>query len=193
MRVSARILNERPIMETIEKSIEVDAPVSAVYNQWTQFEEFPQFMEGVEQVQQLDDKRLHWRAEICGKTKEWDAEIVEQIPDQRITWRAISGTPNSGTVRFDKLGENKTQVTLVLNYQPESAMEKVADTFGAVSLRVHGDLKRFQEFIEKRGAETGGWRGEIHGSRVETSSGARLKSATEIASEPRSKRVRKET
>ena len=54
-------------METIEKSIEVNAPVRAVYNQWTQFEEFPRFMEGVEQVRQLDDKRLHWRAEICGR------------------------------------------------------------------------------------------------------------------------------
>jgi uncharacterized membrane protein len=33
-----------------DKSIIVDAPVNAVYNQWTQFEEFPQFMGGVESV-----------------------------------------------------------------------------------------------------------------------------------------------
>jgi uncharacterized membrane protein len=32
---------------TIEKSIEVDVPVSIAYNQWAQFEEFPRFMEGV--------------------------------------------------------------------------------------------------------------------------------------------------
>ena len=61
-------------METIEKTIEVDAPVSTVYNQWTQFEEFPMFMEGIKEVRQLDDKRLHWVAEIAGKRKEWDAE-----------------------------------------------------------------------------------------------------------------------
>jgi uncharacterized membrane protein len=40
---------QRP-METLEHSIEVDAPVSATYNQWTQFEDFPRFMEGVESV-----------------------------------------------------------------------------------------------------------------------------------------------
>ena len=40
---------------------------------WTQFEEFPRFMDGVESVRQLDDKRLHWRVNIGGKVKEWDA------------------------------------------------------------------------------------------------------------------------
>src|SRR4051812_47066760 len=54
------ILVESPIFERgeavttrVEKTIEVDVPVRAVYNQWTQFEEFPEFMGGVEQVQQL--------------------------------------------------------------------------------------------------------------------------------------------
>ena len=31
-------------MATIEKSVEVKAPITAAYNQWTQFEDFPQFM-----------------------------------------------------------------------------------------------------------------------------------------------------
>jgi len=34
-------------MERIQKSVYVDLPLQAVYNQWTQFEEFPLFMEGV--------------------------------------------------------------------------------------------------------------------------------------------------
>ena len=34
-------------MKTIEETIEIDAPVSTAYNQWTQFETFPQFMKGV--------------------------------------------------------------------------------------------------------------------------------------------------
>jgi uncharacterized membrane protein len=43
---------------TIEKSIDVEVPVRAAYNQWTQFEEFPRFMEGVLEVRQLDDRQL---------------------------------------------------------------------------------------------------------------------------------------
>src|SRR3712207_8690224 len=54
-------------------------------NQWTQFESFPHFMEGVEAIHQLDGTRLHWRANIGGKEKKWDAEITEQVPDRKST------------------------------------------------------------------------------------------------------------
>ena len=64
-------------MSTIEKSIDVNVPVRTAYNQWTQFEEFPWFMEGVKEVRQLDNTHLHWKADIAGKEKEWDAEITE--------------------------------------------------------------------------------------------------------------------
>ena len=60
-------------MTTVEKTIDINVPIATAYNQYTQFESFPQFMEGVESVQQLDDKRLHWVAEIAGQKREWDA------------------------------------------------------------------------------------------------------------------------
>ena len=145
-------------MSRIEKSIDVNVPVHTAYNQWTQFESFPQFMEGVEDVQQLDDKRLHWRAQIGGKQKEWDAEIVEQQPDRRVAWRSLDGAPNDGVVTFEPIDADRTRVTLALDYEPEGFLENVGDALGFVSGRVQGDLKRFKEFIESRGAETGAWR-----------------------------------
>src|SRR4051812_49989174 len=111
-------------MERIEKSVEVKAPVQAVYNQWTQFEEFPRFMAGVKEVTQLDDTHLHWHAEIWGKDKEWDAEITEQVPDQRISWRSTSGAQNAGTVRFEPLDADRTRIHLAMAYEPEGALEK---------------------------------------------------------------------
>src|SRR5207253_6508562 len=81
-------------MAKIEKSVDVNVPVTTVYNQWTQFEEFPRFMEGVKEVRQLDDKRLYWRAEIAGKEKEWNAEISDQVPDQRVAWHSTTGAQN---------------------------------------------------------------------------------------------------
>ena len=148
-------------MSLIEQSIEVDVPAKTAYNQWTQFEEFPKFMEGVKAVQQLDAKRLHWRAEIAGKEKEWDAEITEQIPDQRIAWRSRSGAPNGGVVTFHVLSPTRSKVMLQMEYDPETFIEKAGDAVGIVSQRVMGDLERFKDFIESRGRETGAWRGEI--------------------------------
>ena len=139
-----------------------------VYNQWTQFEEFRGFMEGVESVTQRDAKRLHWKAEIAGKHLEWDAEIFEQIPDQRIAWRSTSGPLNTGMVNFESMGPGRTRVFLKVNYEPEGAMEKVGSALGMVGGRVEGDLKRFRDFIENRGAETGAWRGRIEGREVES-------------------------
>ena len=144
-------------METIEKSIEVDAPIDKVYNQWTQFEDFPRFMEGVERVNQLDDKHLHWVAKVAGRR-------LEQIPRERIAWRSVSGAPNSGVVHFRQSDPGHTVVTLRMSYEPEGAMESIASALGVLGGRVESDLKHFKDFIQHRGTETGAWRGKIrHG------------------------------
>jgi hypothetical protein len=54
-----------------------------------------------------------------------------------------------------------TRVMLQLEWEPGDLAEKVGDWTGMVTKRVKGDLGRFKEFIEARGAETGAWRGEI--------------------------------
>ena len=148
-------------MSLIEKSIEVNVPASTAYNQWTQFEEFPRFMEGVEEVQQLDDTHLHWRANIGGVEREWDAEITEQIPDKRIAWHSTSGASNAGVVTFHRLTDNSSRIMLQMEYTPQTATESVGDFLGVMSQRVAGDLKRFKEFIEDHGTATGAWRGHV--------------------------------
>jgi uncharacterized membrane protein len=146
---------------SVEESIEVNVPVSSAYNQWTQFEEFPHFMASVHEVKQLDNKRLHWRANVAGEEKEWDSEITEQIPDKRIAWRSIGGTRNGGVVTFHKISDNCCRVMLQMDYQPEGAAEHIGDALGAVRLEARSNLQRFKEMLEKRGKETGAWRGSI--------------------------------
>lgn len=148
-------------MSMIEDSIVVNVPLQAAYNQWTQFEDFPRFMEGVQEVQQIDDRHLHWRAEVGGKEIEWDAEITEQIPDSRIAWQSVTGPENSGLVSFEPTMDGNTRITVQMEYEPEGFMENVGDMFGVTTRRVHNDLEQFKEMIESRGRESGGWRGTI--------------------------------
>ena len=146
---------------TIDESIEVDVPVSTAYNQWTQFEDFPLFMEGVDHVQQLDDTRLHWASTVGGRKAEWDAKILEQHPDRQISWISEDGKKTRGTVTFEPRGDNRTLIGLSMSYQAEGFGETLGSAAGLDQRRVRGDLERFKELIESRGAESGAWRGEI--------------------------------
>ena len=156
-------------MSHITETIDVNAPLRAVYDQWTQFEQFPEFMEGVERVIQLDDKTLDWTATVAGKVKHWRAEITKQEPDRIIAWRSIDGARNDGEVTFAAVDADTTRVTLDLDVDPEGLLETAGDALGFVARRAKGDLERFKEFIEGRGIPTGAWRGEIRGGEVEHS------------------------
>jgi uncharacterized membrane protein len=153
-------------MPRFEDSIDVDVPVRAAYNQWTQFEAFPQFMEGVEEVVQRDDRTLDWTASIAGQRKSWTAQITDQTPDVRVAWKSVSGDENAGAVLFQALDENRTRITLKLDADPEGPIETIGANLGFLERRVKGDLERFKEFIESRSGATGAWRGEIHGEKV---------------------------
>lgn len=146
---------------SLVEAIEVNVPVRTAYNQFTQFEDFPKFMSGVHEIRQLDDRHLHWRAQVAGKEEQWESEITEQIPDERIAWRSITGVPNAGVVTFHRITDNTTRVTMQMDYTPQSIDEKIGDAIGLVRMEMRKNLQNFKELVEGRGVETGAWRGTI--------------------------------
>lgn len=142
-------------MSRITQSCEIDVPVSVAYAQWTHFDEFPLFMRGVEEVRPLDDRHLHWRAEVGGKSVEWDAEVVERVPDRLIAWRSTSGASNEGSVRFESAGPSRCRVSIDVLVSPATTLQKIGDAMGLTSSRIRGDLERFKQFVEGRRAPTG--------------------------------------
>jgi uncharacterized membrane protein len=148
-------------MSTVVESVDVAVPVQTAYNQWTQFEEFPRFMEGVEEIKQVSDSRTHWRVNIGGISREFDAEITEQHPDDRVAWKSTDGTGHAGVVTFHRLDASHTRVTLQLDTVPEGIVEQLGDKLGFVSHRAKSDMRRFKDYIESQDAETGAYRGDI--------------------------------
>ncbi|MEV6329779.1 SRPBCC family protein [Streptomyces sp. NPDC051909] len=146
----------------VHATIEVDAPLREVYDQWTQFEEFPRFMDGVEEVRQLDDRHCHWRTVIAGVTREFDTEIVDQLPDERVAWRTVAGdVRHRGVVTFESSDDSHTRVNLAMEIEPQSLADKAGAAIGMADSRVEGDLYRFKEFMEDRERATGRWRGRL--------------------------------
>lgn len=156
---------------TVTADTEVDVPVRTAYDQWTQFESFPEFMGGVESVRQLDDTSTHWIVSIAGVKREFDADISDQVPDDHVAWRSTTAeVAHRGRVDFRPVSADRTRVSLTIEWQPEGFVEKAGAALQLDDAQVKRDLHRFKDFIEKRDAETGAWRGEVHGGR-ETSAG----------------------
>jgi hypothetical protein len=64
-----------------------------------------------------------------------------------------------------------------MEYEPEGFLEVAGDVLGVPSGQVEEDLKRFRDFIEQTGKETGGWRGRIGESPNSTAAAIRQEGA----------------
>ena len=94
-------------------SVDVLAPVRAVYDRWTGFERFPQFLPGLEAVRLEGTYRLFVR--LAGIDGEFPAEVVEQHLDERVAWRSLAGPHHAGVVTLRPLGDTgAVQVELEL-------------------------------------------------------------------------------
>ena len=107
---------------------------------------------------------LHRRPglKIWGKSKEFVGQIEEQIPDERIKWSVKEGVAHTGVVTFHELAPKLTRMTVSIDVQPGSLVEKMARGMRHVKRAVRADMHRFKAFIEMEEEETGAWRGEIH-------------------------------
>lgn len=148
-------------MSTVEKTIDVAVPISTAYDQWTRFESFPEFLGGVERVEQVDDTHLHWTVKVGGVEREFDAEVTEQHPDERVAWRSTDGTTHAGVVTFHRIDDATTRVALQLEWQPEGLVEKAGAALQVDDLQIGRDLDRFKRYVEERGADGAGWRGDV--------------------------------
>jgi uncharacterized membrane protein len=150
----------------IQQEVDIAVPLKVAYNQWTQFEEWPRFMHRIDRATQEEDDTVSFRAKIWGKSKEFVGQIEEQVPDERIKWTVKEGMAHTGVVTFHELAPKLTRVTVSIDVQPGSMVEKMARGMRHIKRAVRADLHRFKAFIEMEEEETGAWRGEIHDGEV---------------------------
>jgi uncharacterized membrane protein len=160
-RQSALTSVERGEGVRVEEEVIVDRPASELYRFWRNFQNLPQIMEHLESVTVLDDRRSRWTAKApAGSRVEWEAEIHNEIPNELIAWRSLPGADvdNAGSVHFRPLGDGRTEVRVILRYDPPAGRlgAAIAKLFGeAPSQQVSADLRRFKEVMEGRTADAG--------------------------------------
>jgi uncharacterized membrane protein len=138
----------------IERSVLVNRPVAEVYQFWRNFENLPRFMDHLESVTVIDETRSHWVAKApAGARVEWDAAIHNEIENELIAWRSLPGSDvnHAGSVHFTEAGPGRTDVRVVLSYEPPAGELGVtlAKLLGEEpSQQVADDLRRFKQVIE---------------------------------------------
>ena len=149
-------------MDQVVETIDIDVPVHIAYNQWTQFETFGKFLPEVESVTQLDDVRNAWTVKVAGATREFTTVITEQIPDDRIAWTSVDGEVNhAGVVTFHKLSDTSSRLAAQIDWDPDTAVEKIGAALNIPGHAVKHALTRFKEHIESQGIAEGAWRGSV--------------------------------
>lgn len=138
-------------MPTVDKSIEIDAPIERVFQAWTSYETFPEFMKNVEEVRRTGPNMTHWVAKAAGRAIEWDAKTTVET-NRRIAWTAEGESGQSGEVTLTPLGTGRTKLDVHMDYTLDSKLEELGSRiFGVGDMVVAKDLESFKEMVERGG------------------------------------------
>jgi uncharacterized membrane protein len=158
----------------IVEEIDIGAPVSVVYNQWTQFQDWAGFMKKVDTIEQEDEAKANFKAQVFWSHRRWEAHILEQVPDEKIVWRSKGEKGHvDGAVTFHELAPNLTRVLVVQEYYPQGLFERTGNLWRAQGRRARLELKHFRRHVMvevlQNPDEVEGWRGEIEDGKVKRS------------------------
>lgn len=135
-------------MARVHDSIEVDVATEFAYAYWTQFESYPEFMTGIQEVRHLGNGRLHWRGCINGEMREWDVEVVETIAGRRLVWTGPEHL-NDTIIDMHPTDFGTTRITIEAEIEPLEATTDAVGYLDAAARRVHLDLERFRERLQR--------------------------------------------
>jgi uncharacterized membrane protein len=138
----------------VEKAIDVNAPISDVFEFWSHYENFPRFMSRVREIRRVSDARSRWSVVgPAGVPVEWETEETVREPDRMIAWKTLPGAAvaHAGVVRFEPTAEGGTRVQVRIFYNPPGGAvgHGVAVLLGIDPKQaMDDDLVRFKSLLE---------------------------------------------
>jgi uncharacterized membrane protein len=176
----------------IIEEIDIGAPVSVVYNQWTQFQDYSGFMKKVEhaELEEDDDEvEVDFKAQVFWSHRRWTGTVKEQVPDELISWRSQGEKGHvDGTVTFHEVAPRLTRVLVVLEYYPQGFMERTGNIWRAQGRRARLELKHFRRHVMMNAMhepeQLEGWRGVVHDEELERSHDEVVEEEQQSSDEP---------
>lgn len=132
------------------QSVDIAVETTEVFMHWIRFERFPEFMRSVRRAKRISDRRVLWDVVIAGHQLVWEAHIVALAPDACIRWESRWGTRMTGEVRFERLGRQRTRVTVEIEYLPDGLVERIGASLGWVDSCVRREIAAFREHVQSQ-------------------------------------------
>ena len=137
---------------------EIQAPVSEVWQVWSDLDAMPLWMSWIESVKALDENvttlpdLTEWTLAANGFRFKWKAQINERIEAQKLKWESVGGLPTKGSVRFYS-DEKKalTTVKLTVSYELPRVLAPLMEPTilgGMVTKELQANIDRFKELVE---------------------------------------------
>jgi uncharacterized membrane protein len=111
---------------TVQKAINIVAPVEEVFAWLTDWERWPEWMSHVQEVsssgqRSAEGERTHWVVDgPAGTTVSWDAITTRFVPQELVAWKTVDGSPvaHAGVMRFSRNEDGSTRVDIQMSYNP---------------------------------------------------------------------------
>lgn len=99
--------------------IEVDLPLSKVYEFLSNPVDFKKFFCRVDTITRINSQTFEYRTKIGGEEFYWTTNIIDNLRNTRFAWITINGTLNqTGTIRFTPLDNGtRTLVEFSIDYR----------------------------------------------------------------------------
>jgi uncharacterized membrane protein len=143
---------------TLQKAINIVAPIEEVFAWLTDWERWPEWMSHVREVSVSGDRgegeRTHWVVDgPAGTTVSWDAITTRFVPQDLVGWKTVDGSPiaHAGVMKFSTNDDGSTRVDIRMSYNPilGAAGHAVAVAFGRdPKKQLDDDLARVKTAIE---------------------------------------------
>lgn len=133
--------------------VEVEAPITLVWNLWSDLEQMPRWMKWIESVTILTDTPdlSRWKLASGGFEFTWLSRITQLTENQLIQWESVDGLPNRGGIRF-YTQKGHSIVKLTVAYSIPGPLGILMDGLflgRVVESTIQADLNRFRDYAMK--------------------------------------------
>ena len=133
-------------MATLNRVLDVAAPVTVAFTAWADLKHYPRFMEGVTRVEAMGPSRWRFRGDIGFGEETWEVGLLDAVPDLMLSWESTSVRHTAMSIQFSALGLGRTRLSVSFSFDPHAVMQSDPEAF--MTARLDRILERYRKVVE---------------------------------------------